>query len=113
MCIRDSSEGSHVVEVTIAYTDGSEPTTLSAAVEVGPPLSWARDIQPIWQNDCTPCHHPDTSSHPLHTAQLWRDEITEIIYNVETGIMPLDPEPELTSIQVALVKAWLAAGMPD
>jgi len=107
------TEGDHTLEVTVTYNDGAEPKSVTATFAVGPALSWQADIEPIWAATCTPCHHPDTSSHPLHTAQLWRDEIDRIVYNVETGIMPLDPEPELSPAQIDLIKAWFAAGMPD
>lgn len=107
------AQGSHTLTVVVTYNDGAPSVTRTLDFLVGAPLSWETDIGPIYAAECTPCHDPATSSHPLHTAALWRAEVGKIYNAVDTGYMPLDPQPELTPSEVVLIKAWWDAGMPD
>ena len=75
--------------------------------------TWDNAIEPIYQSKCALCHEPSVTTFPLHTKELWVDNIEEITLAVELGVMPLLPKESLTPDELESVHAWTMLGFPD
>ena len=71
------------------------------------------DIEPIFVESCDQCHGPRGYAHRMETMEVWMDEVADIIDSVETGRMPLTPNPLLTDDQIQLIRDWQAAAFPE
>ena len=84
--------------------------SVTAAIEFEGPPAWEAVIQPIHEDFCAGCHGSD-SRVPLLSYADWVETYDLILYDVETGRMPLTAE-KLTPLQVNLIRGWGAAGFP-
>jgi WD40 repeat protein/mono/diheme cytochrome c family protein len=94
-----------------------------------PPVSYTRDIVPLFKRSCTGCHHPGKLKGQLDltTYAAFRkggkhgpgfvpgkaaeSRVVEEISGAEPS-MPEEGDP-LSKAEVALVERWIAAGAPD
>ncbi|PYL28749.1 MAG: hypothetical protein DMF45_08280, partial [Verrucomicrobia bacterium] len=106
-----------IVFVVIAT---SSCVTLSA--EEGP--TYCRDIAPLLNNNCVTCHRPgEVAPFSLRSYNDVRKHGRLIAAIVQAKIMPpwrpiagygeFLGERRLTEEQVALIKKWVQAGMPE
>lgn len=107
------AEGPHTLRIEVSYTDWEQTSSLTQPFTVLPPRTWADDVGPLYAAKCDGCHNPKWSSHPLDTAERWRAEIEDIYDNVVSGLMPKAPSLPLETAEIALIKEWWDAGMPD
>jgi len=85
-----------------------------------PAVSFEKDLLPIMERSCTPCHFPDRGRKKLlHTAEATRETLDDIIRRIE---LPADAEdympfkskrPALTAEEIDLFKQWATTGMSD
>lgn len=107
------ADGAHLLEVEARYEDGAVARAELRFVRFrGPPPTWRDDVEPLFLRSCAVCHGAAGGARRLDTPETWRSEIELILYNLETGRMPLPPVPELAPDEVARVVAWRAAGFP-
>lgn len=82
--------------------------------------SYAKDVAPIIQTSCTPCHFPpEGRKEALNSYETVRDNITEIIELVQLPkdnhrFMPFkSKKPPLTESEIAVLVTWQKQGMPQ
>lgn len=82
-------------------------------------VSYERDLLPLMQRSCTPCHFPDQGRvKMLDTYEATKTNINGIIYRVELpaedkNFMPFKSKRQaLSAEEIALFKEWMAQGMP-
>lgn len=82
-------------------------------------MSYQRDIKPIIQRSCTPCHFPARGRKVMlntHTAVV--ENIDEImkrtqLSSLDEGFMPFKSKREpLSKEEIELFKMWIAENMP-
>jgi len=83
-------------------------------------ISYARNIQPLMAESCTPCHFPERGKKELlDTYDATARFIDDIIYRVQlppdsSQFMPFKSKKmPLTLDQIQLLIDWRDAGMPD
>jgi hypothetical protein len=101
--------GSHTLSVTIRYDDEDQ---VSAVLNFMGPPGWLSDIEPIFVARCAQCHGNRPDARSLETRMSWIDDFDLIVFDVESGRMPLGMDA-LTPEQVQTVKGWGAAGYPE
>ena len=101
------SPGVH--RLTFSASSGAEQTVTTNIDFEGPP-SWEAVIEPISQDFCVNCHGNDARIQLL-TLEDWVESFDLILYDVETGRMPLTAE-KLTIKQVDMIRGWGAGGFP-
>ncbi len=88
------------------------------------PVTWSRNIAPIVYKNCTACHH-DGGSGPFsllsyRDAQRWGSLMQQV--TTSRYMPPWLPEPghgdfqdnrRLSTADIATIKAWVGAGMPQ
>ena len=84
--------------------------SISVSLNFEGPPSWEDVVEPISEGFCVNCHGEDARIQLL-THQDWVETFDLILYDVETGRMPLTSE-KLTEVQVELIRGWGAAGFP-
>lgn len=101
----------------VAAEPGSSPR-----IPTGP--TFTKDVAPILQKRCQSCHRAgQIGPFVLETYEQTRKRAKDVMSVVETGSMPpwkptagfgpkLKHDPSLTAAEVALLKAWVAAGAP-
>jgi len=85
-----------------------------------PSLSYQKDIAPVMQVRCSPCHFPDKGGQkkPLNTYEAARDNIDDILYRVQLPkedikFMPFMSKREpLSDSLIQVFKLWKAQEMP-
>ncbi|MBS1509538.1 MAG: hypothetical protein JST86_01760 [Bacteroidetes bacterium] len=84
------------------------------------PLSFGKDILPIMQNSCTPCHFPpDGRKKPLNTYDAVKANIDDVIARVKlpvsaNGFMPFkSKKPPLSDSLIHILEQWKAQNMPE
>ena len=101
--------------------------TLSKAAAQTPPaacVTWRSQIAPILYKNCTSCHHSNGSGpFPLTTYQDARRRSDLLVTATQSRYMPPwlpDPNQEplagsrrLAASDIALIRAWVNAGMPE
>ncbi len=93
------------------------PLTVFTSCQAPTP-SWSRDVQPIINRSCAPCHLPGGVSagtgHDFSTYAVVSAQRATIKGFVETCMMPLDggARPLATADGDALLD-WIACGAPD
>lgn len=82
--------------------------------------SYGRDIMPMMQASCAPCHFPpDGRKEPLNTLESVKANIDHVIERVklpkeDKKYMPfMSKKPALTADQIALLEKWKTEGMPE
>ncbi len=82
--------------------------------------SFNRDVMPMMQASCTPCHFPpDGHKEPLNTLEAVKANIDHVIERVklpkeDRRFMPMmSKKTPLTPEQIALLEKWKEEGMPD
>jgi Flp pilus assembly protein TadD len=98
--------------------------THAAIVPALPPVTWSRQIAPIVYQNCTTCHHPGGSG-PF-SLLTYRDayrrgpqmaEVTQSRFMPPwlpaAGYGDFAGERRLSEEQVALIRRWVEAGMPE
>ena len=99
----------------------STSTASAAPVETFEnPVSYARQIQPIMVQKCTPCHFPEQGRKKmLDTYEATRDNVQDILHRVQLPAdhieyMPFKGKKEaLTAGEIDLLKQWVAQRMPQ
>ena len=91
-------------------TTYKEPTT----------VSYAKDIVPILQNSCTPCHFPpDGRKEPLDSYEAVKKNIVEVIERVKLPtdhrkFMPFkSKKPVLSDSLIVVLETWQKQNMPE
>lgn len=84
-----------------------------------PTVSWAKDISPVMQMRCTPCHYPETGKKKLlNTYEATAESIDDILMRIQLPhddpkFMPFKSKKEPLSdslIQVFIL--WKEQKMP-
>jgi hypothetical protein len=91
-----------------------------APVAVLTKLTYTKDIAPVLQVSCSPCHFPpEGKMNALNSLEAVRNQISGIIYSVKLpkdshDFMPFkNKKPALTESQIADLEAWQKGGMPE
>lgn len=96
--------------------DGSlwaiDATTLFRFGHDGPPITWTEDIAPFAAANCTRCHAPLGTAHPLDSYAAWVAEVDTIIEQIAASKMPQDDEP-LVGGTAELVRRWKNGGLVE
>ena len=115
--------------VALAVSDSpgrAESETLAPVVAVGP-VSFARQVLPIFQENCAECHGTETKEVELGLttyADVMKgseygpvveagDPTASILFDmVSAGEMPQDA-PALDEDEIALIRTWIEQGAQD
>jgi mono/diheme cytochrome c family protein len=100
------------------------PETVAAEAPQAGPVSFSRQIAPIFQNKCGECHGTETQEAGLNLStyelamkgseygtviEAGDAEGSLIIEMVSAGEMPQDADP-LPEEEIALLRSWIEAG---
>jgi len=93
----------------------------ASADKKAPMLSYLKDISPIMQIHCTPCHFPEQGGKkpPLDSYITVRNNIDSILYRVQLPkddkkFMPFMSKKEpLSDSLIHVFIAWKDQGMPE
>lgn len=82
--------------------------------------SYSKDVAPIIQTSCTPCHFPpEGRKEALNSYETVKNHIAEIIRTVQLPkdnpkFMPFKSrKPALTESEIAILVTWQKDGMPQ
>jgi hypothetical protein len=96
------------------------PYVAPTPVDLSTKLTYTKDIAPVLQASCSPCHFPQEGKmRALNSLEAVRNHISEIIYSVKLpkenhDFMPFkNKKPALTESQIADLEAWQKGGMPE
>ncbi len=103
--------GAHALEAVIRYTDGTLPTTARVVFEIGVRANWNDDVNQVYLDHCSDCHHATGGGRRLDRAEDWINDFDQILINVKEARMPLGRDA-LDSKTIALIEAWGAADFP-
>jgi hypothetical protein len=106
-------DGPHELAVTVHWGDSAETESLFFAVGSFEPPTWARDVAPLFLDNCSRCHGLGGSAHRMDTLALWRSQFDTILEMVGSGRMPLPPNPPLAPEEVQILRSWRAGGFPE
>lgn len=83
-------------------------------------LSYNKDIVPILQTSCTPCHFPpDGRKEPLNSYETVKNNISAVIERVklpkeDIKFMPFKSKrPALNDSLIAVLETWQKQNMPE
>ncbi len=83
-------------------------------------LAYNKDIVPILQTSCTPCHFPpDGRKEPLNSYETVKNNITAVIERVklpkeDIKFMPFKSKrPALNDSLIAVLETWQKQNMPE
>jgi len=92
----------------------------NAYTSIKPTLSYKKDIRPIMEDRCTPCHFPpDGRKEPLNDYSSVKAHIGEIIERVslpkdDKKFMPAkNKKPALNDSLIAVLVKWRLEKMPE
>lgn len=92
----------------------------SAYTPIEPTLSYKKDIKPIIEDRCTPCHFPpDGRKEPLNDYSSVKAHIAEIIERVklpkdDKKFMPAkNKKPALNDSLITVLIQWKLENMPE
>jgi hypothetical protein len=78
------------------------------------PPSYARDVEPILQDNCVPCHSPQGGyGYDLVTYTEVFDQAGAVVSWISDCSMPPATYPPLTTAQRQTLLDWLACGALD
>lgn len=99
---------------------------LTASAWAGTPAAptFNKDILPLLQTRCQPCHRPgQMAPMPLVTLDQIRAYAKPIVDQVKSGQMPpwysdkccgqYSPEHQLSASEISMIEAWVNAGLPE
>jgi len=89
-------------------SSSSRPVNTGGSSSNGP--SFAHDVKPILDAHCAECHTPHGQSPDFSQAPA-ASIIDTMLSVVQTGQMPPKPRDQLTSAEVAKIKAWKDSGL--
>ncbi len=107
---------------------GDPPVVVEAVCGTGsgaPPCDYCTDIKPIFDASCARCHgagpqggqYPDLDVHAERNAGLGSvsTHLDRSLSRINDGTMPPQggPDPKVTALQLAIIEAWKAQGMPE
>ncbi len=101
--------GNHTLSVSIRYTDDQ---TITSDVSFSGPPGWSQHIEPLFVAQCAMCHGNRPDARSLETPMSWIDDFDLIVFDVETGRMPLGLDP-LTPAEIEMVRGWGAGGFQE
>ena len=87
----------------------------------GPMVSYSKDIVPVFERSCAPCHYPDKGGRKeaLDNYENVKSEIGDIIRRVELPVdhedyMPFKEKREaLSETEVEMLKNWARGGFNE
>ncbi|MEB3299409.1 MAG: cytochrome c [Candidatus Sericytochromatia bacterium] len=96
---------------------GSQVATLRAKQQAP---SFQKEVAPLLKSNCASCHNAGRLFAPLPMfekdgtprTEAIRSNIDRIVGAIESGRMPPRRPGSVTPDQIALLKAWAAAGTP-
>ncbi len=100
----------------------SRKTAPAAKAEYdGPMISYARQISPIIERSCSPCHYPDKGGKvaSLDNYSSLKNKIHEVVSRVELpeddeAFMPFKHKKEpLSDEEIEMLKNWSRGGFPQ
>jgi mono/diheme cytochrome c family protein len=110
--------------IGLAVADSRAPATVEP-VQVAGPVSYARQVAPIFKTRCSECHSGDVSDSAnldLTTydnimkgskygtvVEAGDPDSSLLIQMVEDGEMPQDKDP-VPAEEIAVIRSWIAAG---
>ena len=106
----DFGQGTHSIRMVAERSDGVTITEFPFVIGELPESSW-EDVEPIYLDNCTNCHH-SSALIPLDTIDLWRQNIDLIIDEVSAQTMPLGMAP-LTEEEVLVIRGWKQGGLQE
>ena len=106
----DFGQGTHSIRMVAERSDGVTITEFPFVIGDLPESSW-EDVEPIYLDNCTNCHH-SSALIPLDTIDLWRQNIDLIIDEVSAQTMPLGMAP-LTEEEVLVIRGWKQGGLQE
>lgn len=94
------------------------PTTVMRARQQAP--SFQKDVVPLLKNNCASCHNAGRLFAPLPMfekdgtprTETISGNIDRLVSAIESGRMPPRKPGSITPDQIAMLKAWAAAGTP-
>jgi len=107
---QEVSEGLHSLSITANFDADLPPVSTLLTFTVKPIPTWSNQIEPIYQEKCSLCHEPGVTTFPLHTAETWKYNSTEILQVLEDDIMPLLPVLPLEEEDKEKVEKWVEFG---
>lgn len=106
---------------TSCYYDELPPETVNPLPEV---VSYAKDIQPLWSEDCINCHKPGATAPDLTAGNSYvaltannkyvvpgnaaNSRLYKALLGQGAPLMP--PSGETTATEIALVEKWINDG---
>jgi hypothetical protein len=116
--IKSGIAGLMLYSVTMLCCKSAQKEGKTVIVKI-PTVSYEKDIAPIMQQSCTPCHFPETGKKKmLDTYEATADNVYDIIDRIqmpasEIKSMPYKgKKPPLTKEEIKLFKDWVAQKMP-
>ena len=108
--------------ITTALLISTQSTTLAQAPAAAP--TFTKDVLPILQKSCQPCHHAGTPApmslmtyaevRPWARAIKQRTTAREMPpWHIDRTIGEYDPDPSLSDKQIATIAAWADGGAPE
>lgn len=83
-------------------------------------ISYTKDIKPIVENSCIPCHiPPEGRKKPLESYIHVKENIVAILERVQLPqdnrkfMPPVNKKPALTEAQIAVLLKWQQQNMPE
>ena len=102
--------GTHTLRMVTEHAEGISITEFPFVIGELSESSWA-DVEPIYLENCTSCHHQNALI-PLDTLQLWQQNIDLIIEEVSAQTMPLGAAP-LTEEEILVIRGWKQGGFQE
>jgi len=104
------SSGSSAASGGSSGSGGNPSPNTGGSSSSGNVPSFARDVKPILDAHCAECHtphgqHPDFSQAPAASI------VDTMLSVLQAGQMPPKPRDQLTSAEIAKIKAWKDSGL--
>ena len=106
----DFEQGTHSIRLVAERSAGVTITEFPFVIGDLPESSW-EDVELIYLDNCTGCHH-SRALIPLDTIELWRQNIDLIVDEVSAKTMPLGAAP-LTEEEVLVIRGWKQGGLQE
>jgi len=103
-----------IIALAFQFCSGGKKAQKSAASKV----SFEKNIKPLMQASCTPCHFPpDGNKKPYNTYTAVKGDIDEILSRIqrnpgEKGFMP-SRHSKLSDSTVTVFKKWKTDGLSE